>query len=79
MYQFTYTILLQLVCGVQSFRSRKLPENYNEAGHITLGTYKKVEIKDQYIFIFLYNFSTIGLRTNVEPHFKAFNSTSSSY
>ena len=39
LYQFTYTILLQLVCGWQSFRSRRLPENYNEAAHITFAAF----------------------------------------
>ena len=38
-YQFSYTIFLQVICGVQSFRGRHLPENYNEATYITFATF----------------------------------------
>ena len=37
--QVIYVILLQVVCAVQAFKARNLPESYHEAGYISFGMF----------------------------------------
>ena len=38
-YQVAYILILEIICGIQAFRGRKLPANYNEAKYVAFAMF----------------------------------------